>query len=146
MTDPRDDIDTWLNAQVEPLHPPPGTFERIRKQARRRKARRALVSAASAGAAASVIVLAVVALPRVVPSVLHLKSHAAGETSGAGGGPATSHPAPATSHPAASATPTPDHTTSHAATTTAAWVRVSETIESCWPPPPKVIGIAAGRR
>jgi hypothetical protein len=113
VTDPRDDIDTWLNAQVEPLDPPPGTFERIRKQARRRKARRALVSAVSAGTAAAVVALAVLALPRVVPSVLHLKSHAAGETSGTGGGPATSHPARATSHPAASATPTPNHTTSH---------------------------------
>jgi hypothetical protein len=111
VTDPRDDIDTWLNAQVEPLHPPPGTFERVRKQARRRKARRALVSAVSAGAAAAVVALAVLALPRVVPSVLHLKSHAAGETSVAG--PATSHPARATSHPAASATPTPNHTASH---------------------------------
>jgi hypothetical protein len=111
VTDPRDDIDTWLHAQVEPLHPPPGTFERIRKQARRRKARRALVSAVSAGAAAAVIVLAVVALPRVVPSVLHLKSNAAGNTSAAGR-PATSAPARASSHAAASPTPTQDATAS----------------------------------
>ena len=73
MTEPHDDLDAWLHAEVEPLRPPPGTFERIRKQARRRKARHALMTAASAGAAAAVITVAVVALPRVVPSVLHLK-------------------------------------------------------------------------
>ena len=112
MTDPHDDIDTWLNAQVEPLHPPPGTFERIRKQARRRKARRALVSAVSAGAAAVVIVLAVVALPRVAGSVLHLKSHAAGNNSAADH-PVTPTSARASSHTATSPTPTPDGTASH---------------------------------
>lgn len=110
MTDPRDDIDTWLHAQVEPLRPPPGTFERIRKQARRRRARRVLVSAVSAGAAAAVIVLAVVALPRVAGSVLHLKSNPAGETSVAG--PLKSPPARATSHAATSPAPSPDGTTS----------------------------------
>ena len=81
MTDPHDDIDTWLHAEVEPLRPPPGTFEQIRKQARRRRARRAVLSAGSAGAAAVVIVLAVVALPHVVPSVLHLKPNPAGNNS-----------------------------------------------------------------
>lgn len=81
MTDPRDDIDAWLHAEVEPLRPPPGTFEQIRKQARRRRARRAVLSAGSAGAAAVVIVLAVVALPHVVPSVLHLKPNPAGNNS-----------------------------------------------------------------
>jgi hypothetical protein len=112
VTDPRDDIDTWLNAQVDPLHPPPGTFERIRKQARRRKARRALVSAVSAGAAAVVIVLAVVALPRVAGSVLHLKSHTAGDSSAAGR-PLTPTSARASSHTATSPAPTPDGTASH---------------------------------
>ena len=112
MTDPRDDIDTWLHGQVEPLHPPPGTFERIRKQARRRKTRRVLVSAVSAGAAAAVIVLAVVALPGVVPSVLHLKSNPASESSAADR-PVTSAPAHATSHAATSPTPSPDGRASH---------------------------------
>jgi hypothetical protein len=111
VTDPRDDIDTWLHEQVDPLHPPPGTFKRIRKQARRRKARRALVSAVSAGAAAAVIVLAVVALPRVVPSVLHLKSNAASDTSAANR-PVTPAPSRASSHAATSLAPTPDGTTS----------------------------------
>lgn len=80
MTEPHDDLDTWLQARIEPMQPPPGTFQRIRKNARRRKRRQVLLSAASAGAAAAVIVLAVVALPKVVPSVLHLHSHPAGHS------------------------------------------------------------------
>ena len=42
----RDEIDTWLDAGVQPLPPPPGTFDRVSRQARRRKAGRAIVSAA----------------------------------------------------------------------------------------------------
>jgi hypothetical protein len=48
MTDPRDDLDAWLEAQVQPLPPPPGTFELIRKRARRRKVTRAARSRARA--------------------------------------------------------------------------------------------------
>jgi photosystem II stability/assembly factor-like uncharacterized protein len=69
VTEPNDPFDSWLHEQVEPLRPPPGTFEQIKRQAKRRKRRRALVSAASAGAAAAVIVAAVVAVPRLVPSL-----------------------------------------------------------------------------
>jgi hypothetical protein len=111
VTDPRDDVDAWLRAEVEPLRPPPGTFERVRKQARRRRARRVLASAASAGAAAAVIALAFVALPRVVPTVLHLRSNAASDTSAAR--PVRSSPAPTASHPATSLAPTPEATASH---------------------------------
>jgi hypothetical protein len=96
VTDPRDDLDAWLHREVDPLHPPPGTFERIRKQARRRKARRAVMAAASAGAAAAVIVIAVVALPRVVPSVLHLKTNQAGHSIAASQGRPSSVPSTAT--------------------------------------------------
>lgn len=71
MTEPRDEFESWLEREVEPLQPPPGTFEQIIKRARRRKRRRALLSAASAGAAAAVIVVAAVTLPRMMPSVLH---------------------------------------------------------------------------
>jgi hypothetical protein len=109
VTDPRDDIDAWLHAEVEPLRPPPGTFGRIRKQARRRKIRRALVSAVSAGAAAALVTLAVVALPRVVPSVLHLKSNAASDTSAAHR-PAAPTSARASSHAATTPARAPDGT------------------------------------
>lgn len=86
MTDPRDDLDTWMHAQVQPLPPPPGTFELIRKRARRRKMTRA--AAAAAGAAAVIAVVATV--PRLVITQLNLGPGAAssgaqvGETSSAG--------------------------------------------------------------
>ena len=51
MTDDSDRIHELLNASVQPLLPPPGTFERVRRRARRRKAQRALL----AGAAAAVV-------------------------------------------------------------------------------------------
>ena len=48
MDEPRDDIDTWLQERVTPLQPHPGTFELVRKRARRRKAARATLAAAGA--------------------------------------------------------------------------------------------------
>ncbi|HYB86453.1 MAG TPA: hypothetical protein VEC76_06360 [Streptosporangiaceae bacterium] len=62
MPEPRDEVDTWLGVQVRPLLPPPGTFERITRQARRRRARRAVVAAAGAVAIAAV---AAVVIPQV---------------------------------------------------------------------------------
>jgi hypothetical protein len=66
VNNPRDEIDAWLDADVEPLAPPPGTFGRIRKRARRRKATRAIASAAGA----AVVIAGLAALPRVV-STMH---------------------------------------------------------------------------
>lgn len=56
--DQRDPLDGWLDQQVRPLPPPPGTFELITRRARRRKLRKLAVSVASAAAvvAAAVIV------------------------------------------------------------------------------------------
>lgn len=67
MTDPERQIETWLQSEVEPLAPQPGTFGRISKQARRRKAGRALMSAAGA----VIVVAAAVALPRAAATLLH---------------------------------------------------------------------------
>ncbi|HET7244511.1 MAG TPA: hypothetical protein VFJ07_06710, partial [Streptosporangiaceae bacterium] len=62
MDEPRDDIDTWLETRVTPLQPHPGTFEQIRKRARRRKAGRAALTAAGA-----VVVLAgAITVPRLI--------------------------------------------------------------------------------
>jgi hypothetical protein len=58
----RDDLDTWLHDRIEPLSPPPGTFEAIQRRARRRKLRRLAVTAG----AAAVIVAAAVTVPQVV--------------------------------------------------------------------------------
>ena len=62
MPDRRDDLDSWLEGRVEPLPPPPGTFELIKRRARRRKYRRLAVTAG----AAAVIVAAAVTVPQVV--------------------------------------------------------------------------------
>jgi len=86
MADPRDELDTWTHAQIQPLPPPPGTFELIRKRARRRKVTRAVVAAA--GAAAVIAVIATV--PRLVITQLNLGPGPApsgaqvGQTSAAG--------------------------------------------------------------
>ncbi len=88
MTDPHDELDTWMNAQVQPLPPPPGTFELIRKRARRRK----LTKAAAAAAGAAAVVAVVATVPRLVITQLQLgpnaqRGAAAGETSSAGAAP-----------------------------------------------------------
>jgi hypothetical protein len=62
MADRRDDLDSWLNGRVDPLPPPPGTFELIQRRARRRKYRRLAITAG----AAAVIVAAAVTVPQVV--------------------------------------------------------------------------------
>lgn len=62
MADRHDDVDAWLSQHIEPLPPPPGTFEAIRRRARRRKYRRLAVSAG----AALVIVAAGLTVPQVV--------------------------------------------------------------------------------
>jgi hypothetical protein len=71
MGDPKDPVgqdpvDGWLKAEVEPLSPPPGTFERISRRAHRRKVRRASMSAAGV-----VVVIAVAASGAGIVSALH---------------------------------------------------------------------------
>jgi hypothetical protein len=58
----RRDIDDWLSERINPLPPPPGTFELIKRRARRRKIRRLAIAATSA----AVIVAAAVTVPQVV--------------------------------------------------------------------------------
>ena len=62
MADRRDDVDAWLSERIEPLPPPPGTFELIKRRARRRKYRKLAITATSA----AVIVAAAVTVPQVV--------------------------------------------------------------------------------
>ena len=69
----RDDLDAWLHAQIEPLPPPPGTFEMIKRRARRRRFRQAAVAAAAAAAVAA----AVIVVPRVATSVLNVSQNPA---------------------------------------------------------------------
>jgi hypothetical protein len=97
VSNPRDEIDAWLDSDVEPLTPPPGSFERIRKRARRRKSTRAIVSVAGA----VVVIAAIAALPRVASALLPGSTRPAGQNIAAGQSrPATSaSPAGAASSP-----------------------------------------------
>lgn len=63
VTDPRNELEDWLRADVTPLSPSPGTLDRIRHRARQRKIRQVVV--ASAGCA--VVLAAAVAVPQLVP-------------------------------------------------------------------------------
>jgi hypothetical protein len=68
-----DPLDRWLNQQVQPLPPPPGTFELITKRARHRKIRKAVLSVASAAVVAAAIGVAV-----PLSTTLHLTTTSAG--------------------------------------------------------------------
>jgi hypothetical protein len=57
--DEHDPLDSWLNHQVQPLPPPPGTFELITRRARGRKLRKLAVTLVSAAAVAAVVGIAV---------------------------------------------------------------------------------------
>jgi hypothetical protein len=66
VTEPRDEIDTWLGHEVEPLPPPPGTFDRIHRRAHRRKLNQALTAATGA----VVVIAGAVLIPTVATGVL----------------------------------------------------------------------------
>ena len=70
MPDRHDDVDDWLSQRIEPLAPPPGTFELIKRRARRRKFRKLAITASAAAAvvAAAVTVPQVVSLPVLSPN------------------------------------------------------------------------------
>jgi hypothetical protein len=57
--DEHDPLDRWLNQQVQPLLPPPGTFELITRRARGRKLRKLAVTVVSAAAVAAAVAIAV---------------------------------------------------------------------------------------
>jgi hypothetical protein len=63
VPEPRDELDIWLSVRVEPLLPPPGTFEHVGTRARRLRTRRAVLAATGALAVAGI---AAVAVPQLV--------------------------------------------------------------------------------
>ncbi len=67
MTSPRDEIDNWLDRDVVPLYPPPGSLDRIRHRARQRKTRQATFAAA----ACAVVLAAAVVTPQLITSGQH---------------------------------------------------------------------------
>jgi hypothetical protein len=92
MADRHDDVDAWLSQRIEPLPPPPGTFDLIKRRARRRKYRRLAITAGTA----AVIVAAAVTVPQVVDLPVLNPNPTAAPVAGAG------HPNSA--RPAASST------------------------------------------
>jgi len=87
MSDPRDRIDDWLNADVEPLAPRPGTFGKIQQRARRRKTSRAVMSAAGI-----VVVIAAAATVPQIASTLRSHGPSQGQPVAAGTQPAPVQP------------------------------------------------------
>jgi hypothetical protein len=112
MDDRHDNVDDWLTGRVDPLYPPPGAFELIRRRARRRKYRKLAVAAG----AAAVIVAAAVTVPQVVsltvvspPDTGLAAGHPAPVASRTGGGIPESARASQPAFPAPSAAPVPPH-------------------------------------
>ena len=106
MPDRHDDVDAWLSERIEPLPPPPGTFDLIKRRARRRKFRKLAITAGSA----AVIVAAAVTVPQVVNlPVLNPKPTAApvaGDHNATTSQPASSSASGIASAAASSAVPT----------------------------------------
>ena len=86
--DPREDVDSWLQARIDPLPPPPGTFDLIKRRVRRRRYRQVAVSAAVAAAVAG----AVVVVPRVATSVLHVNQNPQANGAASAGSPTSKTP------------------------------------------------------
>src|SRR5215470_8435312 len=107
MDEPRDDIDIWLSERVKPLLPNPGTFERIRKRARRRKLAQVGIAAGGAAViAAAAFTVPHLVLPRVSPSNAQSRETPSHETpTPKPTHSATPSPSPPPSSPPPSATP-----------------------------------------
>jgi hypothetical protein len=114
VPEPHGEPGTWLGVRVEPLLPPPGTFERVSTRARRLRTRRAVLAAA--GALAIATVAAVVVPQLVIPAPgTGRQANAAGALPSASAvprnaatGAAGSPPAPATAgQPLPAASPPP---------------------------------------
>src|SRR5580704_3843953 len=112
MADRHDDIDDWLGERINPLPPPPGTFELIKRRARRRKIRRLVITATSA----AVIVAAAVTVPQVVNlPVLNPATRAASAAGQSSAATATSQGRSESSASASRLSPTPSASVSSAA-------------------------------
>ncbi len=97
--DPRDDVDAWLGEGIEPLPPPPGTFDLIKRRARRRKYRRLAITATSA----AVLVAAAVTVPQVVNLPVLSPNPTSSPAAGAGHTPSTTPTAQNTGAPSTAA-------------------------------------------
>jgi hypothetical protein len=87
-----DEVDSWLEREVTPLLPRPGTLDRIRRTARRRKTTQAVMAAAGC----AVILGAAAAVPQLVGSMHH---NSGGQTPVAGASQTHSTTAPTSAKP-----------------------------------------------
>jgi len=108
MADRRDDLDSWLSERVDPLPPPPGTFELIKRRARRRKYRKLAITATSA----ALIVAAAVTVPQVVN--LHVLNPSSGPAAAAGRTSSATSTGGGRAESSAAASPSPTATPSSA--------------------------------
>lgn len=97
--DRQDGVDAWLGERIEPLSPPPGTFDLIKRRARRRKLRRLAITASSA----AVIVAAAVTVPQVVNLPILRENPTAGPANRAGQSTRVTAAAPASKAPSEAA-------------------------------------------
>jgi hypothetical protein len=127
VTEPPDEIDSWLGHEVDPLSPSPGTFDRIHRRARLRKRRQALL--ASAGAV--VVIAGGVLVPTVGAGLLRGGSGNSGPALATG----PSSPRAKTSRPAPAPRPsTPATPETHSATQVPEGTGLSATSSGTNPP------------
>ncbi len=87
MTEPRDEVGSWLDEPVEPLAPPPGTYTRIKRHAARRRRHQAIAAAATA----ATVIVGLVAAPRLAGTFLRTGRSALTESAGPVAQPSVSH-------------------------------------------------------
>jgi hypothetical protein len=110
VTDQHDPVDTWLEREVKPLLPPPGSLDRIRTRARRRKRNQAFVAVAGC----AVIVGAAAAVPQIVSALQATPgpSHTAPPAALDSSVPSVQSSGPGSVSPdSTGATPSPTHST-----------------------------------
>lgn len=87
--DEREPLEGWLDQRIQPLPPPPGTFELINRRSRRRRLRRAAVTVASGAAVTAGLLVAATnpALLRLSPPAESGQAVAGASSPGAGSSP-----------------------------------------------------------
>jgi hypothetical protein len=105
VNDRPDDLDNWLQGRIDPMPPPPGTFEMIKRRARRRRYRQVAMSAAAAAAVA----VAVIVIPHVT-SVLRISPGSAGTNAAAAAPGRSAHAGQGTVNASGALVPAPSST------------------------------------
>ena len=124
MSSTRDPVDDWLDTEVTPLSPPPGSLALIRQRARRRKTRQASFIAVGC----AVVLAAAVATPQVISALSQPGHHSPPVAFG------NSSPPPISTSPSPTTRPTPSQE-SNKATQIKQRTHLSTTSSGTVPPP-----------